>query len=1479
MGNYINLRANMALGLIFAFLANTFGPIPTVQAQEFSLPAPGVMVHLSPEYNPPILKGLKVHPDNPFRFDFILDQGDQRQPGDMASAVSPRSSYRTLAVARTLPNELGLITKASKGNHQNDNQELRTESIRLIKYFLASLTIPEKDLWVNLSPYEKDRIIPQSFGLTEMGRDLLAEDYMLKQITASLIYPEGETGKKFWKRIYEEANKRFGTTDIPVNTFNKVWIVPDKAVVYENAKAATAYVVESKLKVMLEEDYLSLSRHSGNSDILKNPVILSEAKDLNKINSLRDPSALRPQDDKEISTLGSQIVREVVIPELAKEVNEDKNFAQLRQVYNSLILATWYKKKIKASILEQVYADRNKIQGLVIPAKAGIHVEEIYQHYLQAFKKGVFNYIKEEPSKGATIPRKYFSGGLTFNMAMLSTTKDESSLPIFSRGLRKVSVVLTVGTMALGLSAQNLSAQVSNDQQQQVNAIVDQLVQKRLNHNNNDHIDYVKELSKIGPTAVDVLINKIEHSQDKEEVEVAVDLLGGLHDERELEPLTRLYDRSKENNIKDSIILAMDIYERYADPIGDSVINQLAGLYFIIKAEKPDYLHNTLMLSGFDIHFKTYYLSKMDRMKKILEWALKSPDGRIRAGAISYSHFAYDNSSQFLEFLMSLINDKSPQVRAAVMTELGDISVRNPKAKQILMDVFRDDQNKQVRSAVLGSLKYFEGEDLFGLFKEQSYKADQADERIDAMRWLLEHHAADPAVEEILVQASKDDLNHEVKMAALYLLSDYEWYRAVNLIIERSKSENVAISNDVLSNLNSMSFLFPFHTARDSEKFFIFNFFKNMLENAGVPDKVYYRIGSKLIDVANDPQLSLADRKEALDILKGEYRQRMTAIASQMEYSKTLTDVINKAIDALGDPAVEHLKGTIQNKYGRKPQGILFYLTVPHVVQPILEAEQRIGKKVDLNILTSAAFAEGYIEIARDIITWGNELRPSLNVSSPLGLDRFGAQEENLMRQGMLRKDYQGFKLDGHTFTNEAKESFPTGNFEDVSSMLEAFWALWLQDRNHYLSTVQKNYGLNEHDLPMDQIEVGTYASYVGMDFNDVLKLNGPLLLGKIKGMPKELRKHWATVYDAQWPAATAELLRAVKIFAQDRKPIAEIRYPALYGAEVKASGRFDDLRIRNEGQLRAALRPEIRQEIFELLPQMVVATAVGMPGIFDNAQLSDNGDEQKDQEPLLLADIPSQMRIPHQFIENDINAHKWLIGSAGWRLGVYAILCLGPGIDIFKSNFDLGDFLAFLLIKYIFSHVPVKQDTEHFDEKFSVVKIVEAYVSQKSHEESGNNRPFERLRYFLTQKKVAPRAFAIALNGDLIIYWKEPYIRQKIAPIVYLIPYWIAPLESWRKQKITVKKRNRDGLRKLKEAQSNADSAMLEGPKDHSKANKGGIDLTPANMNLQTNDSEGIKFHIDPAMLKQLQNAPGFVPVIINIQPLTDLRRFLGRL
>ncbi len=353
----------MACCVLTAFLLNNgIVPVRFACAQEILLlPQPGARINLSQTFNPSLLKGIKVHPDNPFKLDFILDKGDLK-----ASTAS-----------------------------------LKAASTRLIKYFLASITVPEKDLWVNLSPYEKDRIIPDGFGVTEMGRDLLAQDYMLKQITASVIYPEENIGKEFWDKVYAEARKRFGTADVPVDTFNKVWIVPEKAVIYETKDAA--YVVGSKLKVLLEEDYLALD---------KNVVVAGQ---------------ITPATNK----LGSDIIREVVIPILEKEVNQGKNFAQLRQVYHSLILAIWFKDKIKESIFGRSYVDRDKVAGVDIKDKSA--KDKIWAQYVEAFKKGAYNYIKEDwdPTTQQTVPRKYFSGGagLYRTRGVLSRSHDRAQLP------------------------------------------------------------------------------------------------------------------------------------------------------------------------------------------------------------------------------------------------------------------------------------------------------------------------------------------------------------------------------------------------------------------------------------------------------------------------------------------------------------------------------------------------------------------------------------------------------------------------------------------------------------------------------------------------------------------------------------------------------------------------------------------------------------------------------------------------------------------------------------------------------------------------------------------------------------------------------------------------------------------------------------------------------------------------------------------
>ncbi|MEI8012146.1 MAG: hypothetical protein WCI27_06665, partial [Candidatus Omnitrophota bacterium] len=340
------LRQSVASRVIAGFVLANFilvSVIPSkVMAQGLNLPVPGAMVAPSAVFTPVISRGLKVHLENPLVFDFIMDTGNSE-----------------LAV---------------------DGEAFKLESVKLIKYFLASLTVKADDQWVNLSPYEKDRIIPEDLGRTELGRDMLAQDYILKQLTASLVYPEKGLGKEFWAKIYEKAQAQFGTIDIPVDTFNKVWITADKAKVLERNN--TAYVTDAHLKVMLESDYVAAQYVSPSLPRLNTP-----AQDIAK-----------------------QVMREVIIPQIEQEVNEGKNFTQLRQIFYAMILSTWYKRALKDALLNQVYTNKSKLGGVTNDDPAV--KEKIYAQYLDAYRKGVFNYIKEESqASGETIPRKYFSGG------------------------------------------------------------------------------------------------------------------------------------------------------------------------------------------------------------------------------------------------------------------------------------------------------------------------------------------------------------------------------------------------------------------------------------------------------------------------------------------------------------------------------------------------------------------------------------------------------------------------------------------------------------------------------------------------------------------------------------------------------------------------------------------------------------------------------------------------------------------------------------------------------------------------------------------------------------------------------------------------------------------------------------------------------------------------------------------------------------
>ncbi|MBF0594034.1 MAG: hypothetical protein HQL22_03625 [Candidatus Omnitrophica bacterium] len=332
------------------------------------LPAPAVA------WNTSALQGVKTFINEPFRFEFLMDRG------------------------------------------AGTKETARLEADRLVKYFLTALALPEKDLWVNLSPNEPDRILTPAFARTLMGRDLLAQDLVLKKLTGSLMAPDNETGRKFWDKVYARLKERFGlaAADIPIDTINKVWIVPGKAVVYEkNSEAAgphgvSALILEAHLKVMAEADHAATSPTSQ-------PMNMKATEGIN----------LSPN-----TTLARDVLREVVIPALEDEVNNGKDFAPLRQAYHSLILAAWYKRKIRESLVARSYVDTRKTQGVERPNNVGeVSPQKIYQDYLAAYRDGLKGTVIEEADHdtGELIPRKYATGGILGDMSQLIVSTDAAA--------------------------------------------------------------------------------------------------------------------------------------------------------------------------------------------------------------------------------------------------------------------------------------------------------------------------------------------------------------------------------------------------------------------------------------------------------------------------------------------------------------------------------------------------------------------------------------------------------------------------------------------------------------------------------------------------------------------------------------------------------------------------------------------------------------------------------------------------------------------------------------------------------------------------------------------------------------------------------------------------------------------------------------------------------------------------------------------
>jgi hypothetical protein len=264
--------------------------------------------------------------------------------------------------------------------------QLEESTRTLLSYFLIGVNLPDESFWVNLRPDSEDQIIDDALAKTDVGKILLETDLQLKKDTAKFTSPQTPEGKEYWDKLFQKAEELYGNDNFTIPTLlTRPWIVPDEALIRETADSA--YIYKGTLKVLLEQDYLKDSSVS-------------------KINDTRL---------KTLNEYSSQLIRELVIPKLTKEVNTSKRYAGLRQVYYSLILARWFKSRFynKPGLYPSMI-NKSELNGLTstVPWSKTTY----FNAYQKSFKEGEYN-IKDQGSFSGPV-RTYFSGGIEMNMVM-----------------------------------------------------------------------------------------------------------------------------------------------------------------------------------------------------------------------------------------------------------------------------------------------------------------------------------------------------------------------------------------------------------------------------------------------------------------------------------------------------------------------------------------------------------------------------------------------------------------------------------------------------------------------------------------------------------------------------------------------------------------------------------------------------------------------------------------------------------------------------------------------------------------------------------------------------------------------------------------------------------------------------------------------------------------------------------------------------
>jgi DNA-binding MarR family transcriptional regulator len=302
-------------------------------------------------------------------------------------------------------NYFDFVLDSGESTFETETQ-LKPQAKELIDYFFLGITLPSEDLWVNLNSVRQNEVTSPRLALTDIGKVLLEADLRLKKDCCRFTDPRTKTGREYWNKLQQRLNKAsLSSSQLPIG--NRFWIIPAEAAVEEDKGKVT--IVKSKLKVCLEQEYLALQNN--------NVTLLTS----------------QSERERQAQDIADFTMKEVVLPAIQHEVTYGKGYAKLRQVYNSLILAEYFKQKYWGG--EGLYprlVNRGYIQGL--ESNEPWSPEEFYNAYLKSAQEGEYRLTQTEydPYLASMVQKYYFYGGILwtalYNIFVINEVTSETAI-------------------------------------------------------------------------------------------------------------------------------------------------------------------------------------------------------------------------------------------------------------------------------------------------------------------------------------------------------------------------------------------------------------------------------------------------------------------------------------------------------------------------------------------------------------------------------------------------------------------------------------------------------------------------------------------------------------------------------------------------------------------------------------------------------------------------------------------------------------------------------------------------------------------------------------------------------------------------------------------------------------------------------------------------------------------------------------------